>query len=68
MRGNSEVGIDHPWLIKYRGYLFSGGEQIPLEIPFVIPEKTDIELRVITPGSAGTTSTGGTFECWYEAT
>lgn len=59
-------GILYPWLIKYRGYLFSGAVQIPLDIPYIVPEKTDIEMRVNTPASAGTTSVGGTFELWYE--
>lgn len=61
-------GILYPWLIKYRGYLFSGAIQIPLEIPYVVPEKTDIEMRVFTPVAAGSTSVGGTFELWYEDT
>ncbi|MDH4127255.1 MAG: hypothetical protein OEV44_00765 [Spirochaetota bacterium] len=59
-------GTQYPWLIKYRGFLFSGAIQIPVDIPYVIPEKTDIEMRVLTPTSAGTTSVGGTFELWYE--
>lgn len=59
-------GILYPWLIKYRGYIFSGAVGIPVVIPFEIPEKTDIEMRVLTPSAAGTTSTGATFELWYE--
>jgi len=38
----------------------------PFTIPFKIPEKTDIEVRVLTPTSAGDTSCGATFEGWYE--
>lgn len=59
-------GILFPWQIKYRGFLFSGGQDIPLQIPFALPEKTDIEMRALTPTSAGTTSVGATFELWYE--
>jgi hypothetical protein len=59
-------GILYPWTIKYRGYIFSGAEQVPFEIPFVVPERTDIEMRVTTPTSAGTTAVGGTFAGWYE--
>jgi len=59
-------GIQYPWLIKYRGFIFSGAIQIPVEIPYVLPEKTDIEMTVLTPVNAGETALGGTFELWYE--
>jgi len=59
-------GILYPWLIKYRAYCFGGSNVFPFNIPFKIPEKTDIEVRVITPSAAGTTSAGATFEGWYE--
>lgn len=59
-------GITYPWLIKYRGYLFSGAIQVPIDIPYVVPELTDFEITVKTPGNAGTTELGGTFELWYE--
>jgi hypothetical protein len=59
-------GILYPWRIRYRAYEFSGNENFPFTIPFVIPEKTDLEVRVLTPGAAGTTSCGATFEGWYE--
>jgi hypothetical protein len=59
-------GLLYPWLIKYRAFIFSGNENFPFQIPFPISEKTDIEVRVKTPGSAGTTQAGGTFELWYE--
>ena len=35
-------------------------------MPFKIESKTDIEIRVLTPASAGATSAGATFELWYE--
>lgn len=59
-------GTIYPFLVKYRAYIFSGNELFPFQIPFTIPEKTDIEVRVLTPGSAGVTSCGATFEGWYE--
>ena len=59
-------GTSYPWRIRYRAYLFSGSNLFPFGIPFLIPEKTDIEVRVLTPASAGTTSFGATFEFWYE--
>jgi len=59
-------GILYPWLIKYRGYIFSGAVGVNIKIPFKVPEKTDLEMRVLTPVSAGVTSVGGTFELWYE--
>ena len=59
-------GILYPWRIQYRAYTFSGNEIFPFGIPFRIPEKTDIEIRVSTPASAGVTSAGSTFEGWYE--
>lgn len=59
-------GILYPWVIKYRAYLVGGNNTVPLTIPFRIPEKTDIEIRFTTPGSAGTTSGGATYELWYE--
>jgi hypothetical protein len=60
------TGVAQPWLIKYRAYTFSGNENFVFTIPFPIIEKTDIEVRILTPGSAGTTSAGATFELWYE--
>ena len=60
-------GTLYPWRIRYRSYIFSGNEQFPFNIPFVLPEKTDIQVRVTTPTSAGTTSFGATFEGWYES-
>ena len=62
----NDGGILYPWLIKYRAYIFEGNEVFPFNIPFKIPEKTDVEVRVLTPASAGTTSVGSTFELWYE--
>ena len=62
----NDGGILYPWQIKYRGFLFSGAIQVPIDIPYVIPELTDIEITVKTPTSAGVTSLGGTFELWYE--
>jgi len=59
-------GVLYPWLIKYRAYAFSGNENFYFDIPFKIPAKTDIEIRVTTPASAGVTSCGATFELWYE--
>lgn len=59
-------GIDYPWRIKYRAYIFSGNENFPFSIPFKIDAKTDIEVRVLTPASAGVTACGATFEGWYE--
>ena len=59
-------GTLYPWRIRYRAYLFSGNEVFPFQIPFAIPAKTDIEVRFNTPGSAGNTSGGATFEYWYE--
>lgn len=59
-------GVFYPWNIKYRAYLVGGNEPIPYDIPFKIPEKTDIEIRFTTPTAAGTTSGGSTFELWYE--
>jgi len=59
-------GITYPWLIKYRAFLFGGNNSFPFKTPLVIPAKTDIEVRVNTPASAGTTSAGATFELWYE--
>lgn len=56
----------YPWQIKYRGYILGGTYVIPLSIPFKIPAKTDIEIRFLTPSSAGVTSGGATFELWYE--
>ena len=44
----------------------SGNIQNHLNIPFEVPEKTDIEMRVTTPAAAGVTSIGATFELWYE--
>ncbi len=35
-------------------------EVFPFNIPFRIPGKTDIEVRVLTPAAAGTTSTSHT--------
>ena len=62
----NDGGILYPWQIKYRAYLFSGNEIFPFVIPFKILAKTDIEVRVTTPASAGVTSAGATFELWYE--
>jgi hypothetical protein len=62
----NDGGILYPWAIKYRAYIFGGNEVFPFNIPFKITAKTDIEIRVTTPGSAGTTSAGATFELWYE--
>lgn len=59
-------GTLYPWRIRFRAYTFSGAEIFPFNIPFVLPEKTDIQVRVTTPASAGTTSFGATFEGWYE--
>lgn len=61
-----DSGTLYPWRIQYRGYLFSGGEAIDIKTPIALPEKTDIEIRINTPASAGTTSCGATFELWYE--
>lgn len=55
----------YPWRIRYRAYLFSGAESFNLDVPIIIPEKTDVEMRVLTPAAAGDTSAGGTFEGWY---
>lgn len=62
----NDGGVLYPWLIKYRAYIFSGNERFPFTIPFKIPAKTDIEVQVLTPAAAGTTSAGSTFELWYE--
>lgn len=62
----NDGGTVYPWQIKYRAFIFSGNEVFPFVIPFKIPEKTDIEVRVLTPTSAGATSCGATFELWYE--
>lgn len=62
----NDGGTLYPWQIKYRAYCFGGNEVFPFNIPFAIPEKTDIEVRVTTPASAGVTSAGATFELWYE--
>ena len=59
-------GILHPWRIRYRAYLFGGNENFPFNIPLEIPAKTDVQVRVLTPAAAGTTSFGATFEGWYE--
>jgi len=59
-------GILYPWQIKYRAYCFQGNYVFPFTIPFKLPAKTDVEVRVTTPGNAGTTSAGSTFETWYE--
>lgn len=56
----------YPWQIKYRAYLFGGNNTFPLVIPFKLLAKTDIEIRILTPAAAGTTSAGATFELWYE--
>ena len=62
----NDGGILYPWRIRYRSYLFSGDNVVRFNIPLEIPEKTDIEIRVATPGGAGDTSMGATFELWYE--
>lgn len=62
----NDGGTLYPWQIKYRAYLFGGNNTFPLVIPFKILAKTDIEIRILTPASAGTTSAGATFELWYE--
>lgn len=62
----NDGGTIYPWQIKYRAYIFSGNEVFPFSIPFKIPAKTDIEVRVTTPSGAGDTSCGATFELWYE--
>jgi len=62
----NDGGALYPWLIKYRSYAFQGDEVFTFNLPFKIPAKTDIEIRVTTPASAGTTSAGATFELWYE--
>ena len=62
----NDGGTLYPWQIKYRAYQFGGNEIFPFNIPFKIPAKTDIEIRITTPGSSGTTSAGATFELWYE--
>ncbi len=59
-------GVLFPWQLKYRAFLFGGQNSFPFTIPFKIPPKTDIEVRVNTPSNAGTTSAGSTFELWYE--
>mgnify|MGYP000886908297 CR=1 FL=1 len=59
-------GTIYPWRIRYRAFVFSGHESFDFSIPFILNAKTDIEIRVLTPGSAGTTSAGATFEGWYE--
>ena len=59
-------GILYPWRIRYRAYIYSGNNNIPFQVPFKIPEKTDLEIRVLTPAGAGNTSCGATFEGWYE--
>jgi len=59
-------GILYPWVIKYRAYLTGGNNVVPFNIPFKIPEKTDIEIRFTTDVNAGTTRGGATFELWYE--
>jgi len=58
-------GTIYPWRIRYRAYLFSGAETFNLDVPIIVGEKTDIEMRVLTPGAAGVTSAGATFEGWY---
>lgn len=63
---DNDGGILYPWRIRYRAFTFSGNELFPFTIPFSLSEKTDIEIRVLTPGSAGATSGGATFEGWYE--
>lgn len=62
----NDGGVLYPWQIKYRAYIFSGQNTFPFVIPFKIPAKTDIEVRMLTPSAAGTTSAGATFELWYE--
>jgi hypothetical protein len=62
----NDGGTLYPWQIKYRAFAFSGNENFPFTIPFKIPAKTDIEVRVNTPTAAGATSCGSTFELWYE--
>ena len=64
----NDGGILYPWRIRYRDYIFSGNDVVRLNIPLDIPEKTDVEIRVTTPASSGTTSMGATFEGWYETT
>lgn len=59
-------GTLYPWRIRYRSFIFSGNNNFPFSIPFVIPAKTDLEVRVLTPVSAGNTSAGATFEGWYK--
>jgi len=65
-RRNDNGAILYPWQIKYRAFIFGGENEFVFDIPFKIPEKTDISVRVTTPASAGTTSAGATFELWYE--
>lgn len=55
----------YPWRIRYRAYMFSGAVSFDLTVPIIIPEKTDIEMRVLTPAASGDTSAGATFEGWY---
>lgn len=62
----NDGGILYPWLIKYRAYITGGENSFNFEIPFMVPAKTDIEIRINTPTSAGVTSAGSTFELWYE--
>lgn len=62
----NDGGILYPWQIKYRAYIFQGNYPFLFNIPFRVPAKTDIEVRIITPAAAGTTSCGATFEGWYE--
>jgi len=62
----NDGGTLYPWQIKYRAYIIGGDNEFHFNIPFKIAAKTDIEIRVTTPASAGTTSAGATFELWYE--
>ncbi len=62
----NDGGVLYPWRIRYRSCLYSGDDIVHLNIPIVIPAKTDIEMRVLTPAGAGETSMGATFELWYE--
>jgi hypothetical protein len=67
MTRSLDGGILYPWRIRYRAFIFSGNENFPFTIPFKLTEKTDIEVRILTPTTAGNTECGATFEGWYES-
>ena len=57
----------NPWRIAFRQYAFQGSQAFNFNSPIAISEMYDIEVRVLTPGSAGNTSFGASFGGWYES-